>query len=307
MNIKQIRYFAAVADRGSLSAAAKDQFVTVQAVSKAIADLERELGRSLFVRESRGVHPTAFGSAFYQKALPVLHDFDKLEEFAADYQEISRGGNALRLALCSPPFYGNENARANIAAFAKKGLGCDASVALEGGKSGLAKLRSDEYDAIITIGTLSQPDIDCVSVGTVSPGVLMPRNHPLAGKDQVKLAELSEYPVAMSEDFDTFNDSIVTMYRRRNTKLNFTVVTAQNILKHLVMDKGVCFFANIPAMGGMGPEYTIVPIASEDALVVPICLVSMKGRKAPVYCAFERWLSDALVLLGGGAIGKAGR
>ena len=64
LNIKQIRYFAAVVEHGSLSAAAKGQYVTVQAVSKAIADLERELGQSLFVRESRGVHPTPFGKAF---------------------------------------------------------------------------------------------------------------------------------------------------------------------------------------------------------------------------------------------------
>ena len=63
MNIKQITYLAAVIEHGSLSAAAKGQYVTVQAVSKAIADLERELGQSLFVRESRGVHPTPFGKA----------------------------------------------------------------------------------------------------------------------------------------------------------------------------------------------------------------------------------------------------
>ena len=82
MNIKQVRYFVAVFQSGSLSAAAKEQYVTVQAVSKAIADLERELKNELFVRESRGVHPTLFGKAFYVKAEPVLRSFDELEAFA---------------------------------------------------------------------------------------------------------------------------------------------------------------------------------------------------------------------------------
>mgnify|MGYP002271203767 FL=1 len=59
LNIKQVRYFVAVFQSGSLSAAAKEQYVTVQAVSKAIADLERELKNELFVRESRGVHSTS--------------------------------------------------------------------------------------------------------------------------------------------------------------------------------------------------------------------------------------------------------
>lgn len=44
MDIKQIRYFVLVYDSGSLSAAAKEEGKTVQAVSKAIADLEKELG-----------------------------------------------------------------------------------------------------------------------------------------------------------------------------------------------------------------------------------------------------------------------
>ena len=58
MNINQIKYFVSVFDHGSLSAAAKEQCVTVQAVSKALADLERELQSDLFVRQSRGVSPT---------------------------------------------------------------------------------------------------------------------------------------------------------------------------------------------------------------------------------------------------------
>ena len=124
LNIKQIRYFAAVVEHGSLSAAAKGQYVTVQAVSKAIADLERELGQSLFVRESRGVHPTPFGKAFYQKALPVLDDFGELEAFAKLYHE-NVLPDALRLALCSPAFYGYERACASIAQFANRGLGLD--------------------------------------------------------------------------------------------------------------------------------------------------------------------------------------
>ena len=78
LNIKQVRYFVAVFQSGSLSAAAKEQYVTVQAVSKAIADLERELKNELFVRESRGVHPTLFGKAFYVKAEPVLRSFDEI-------------------------------------------------------------------------------------------------------------------------------------------------------------------------------------------------------------------------------------
>lgn len=44
MNLKQIEYLASVVKNGSFSLAAKECCVTVQAISKAMADLERELG-----------------------------------------------------------------------------------------------------------------------------------------------------------------------------------------------------------------------------------------------------------------------
>ena len=43
MNIKQVRYYVEAVSKGSLSAAAKDMYVTVQAISKAIVNLEKEL------------------------------------------------------------------------------------------------------------------------------------------------------------------------------------------------------------------------------------------------------------------------
>lgn len=64
MNIGQIRYFVAAFEEGSFSAAARKQFVTVQAVSKAVSDLEGELGKSLFIRGNRSARPTEFGTAF---------------------------------------------------------------------------------------------------------------------------------------------------------------------------------------------------------------------------------------------------
>ena len=80
LNIKQVRYFVAVFQSGSLSAAAKEQYVTVQAVSKAIADLERELKNELVVRESRGGKTTLGGKALEGKAETVLRSVDRSEE-----------------------------------------------------------------------------------------------------------------------------------------------------------------------------------------------------------------------------------
>ncbi len=57
MDIRRLSLFARVYETGSLTEAARDEFVSRQAVSRAISQLEGELG-PLFTRMPRGVGPT---------------------------------------------------------------------------------------------------------------------------------------------------------------------------------------------------------------------------------------------------------
>ena len=296
LNIKQIRYFVAVFLDGSLSAAAKEQYVTVQAVSKAIADLERELKNDLFVRESRGVHPTPFGKAFYAKAEPVLRDFDELEAFA--HNRRLEGVSSLRLALCTPPFSGHEQARASIASFVSKNMGINASVALETGTRGVAAMRAGFLDALIIVGTFEHPDVDCMSIGKVAPGVIMAHAHPLTAHRTVTLADIRPYPVSVSPEFDSFNNSIVSVYRKHGVNIRFCTTNAEHFNAFLLNEQGLAFAVGIPALGQMYPNTEMRLIAPEDAIAIPICLVSLKNNKAPAYMALERWLLSDRMLLG---------
>lgn len=83
MNIKQVRYFVAVVPERQLVSGRKEQYVTVQAVSKALLSLiwARTEERAVRARKPRRAS-TLFGKAFYVKAEPVLRSFDELEAFA---------------------------------------------------------------------------------------------------------------------------------------------------------------------------------------------------------------------------------
>lgn len=296
MNIKQIRYFVAVFQDGSLSAAAKEQYVTVQAVSKAIADLERELKNELFVRESRGVHPTPFGKAFYAKAEPVLRDFDELEAFA--HNRRAEGVSSLRLGLCTPPFYGHEQARASIASFISKNMGIEASVSLETGTTGMSGLKASRLDALIVVGVFNHPDFECMTIGKVMPGVVMARTHPLAQHKIVTLADIRPYPVSVSEHFDSFNESIVSVYRSRGVDIRFCPTTPQGYNAFIAKENGLSFAVGIPALGQLHPGTELKLIAPEDAVAIPICMVSLRNSKAPAYLALERWLINERMIVG---------
>ena len=54
MEIKQLEYFVAASEKGSFNKAAECLYTSQPNVSKVILSLEKELGRELFVRNSKG-------------------------------------------------------------------------------------------------------------------------------------------------------------------------------------------------------------------------------------------------------------
>lgn len=72
MDLRQLRYFAAICEYGSLSHAADHMRVAVSALSHHLANLEVELGTPLFVRKPRGMQRTAAGERLYGHAKVIL-------------------------------------------------------------------------------------------------------------------------------------------------------------------------------------------------------------------------------------------
>ena len=77
------RAFCATVEQGNFSAAAKALGVTPQAISRAVARLEEQLGVALFERTTRHVHPTTAGRTYYEAC---KHALEGVDEAAAHIQ-----------------------------------------------------------------------------------------------------------------------------------------------------------------------------------------------------------------------------
>jgi LysR family transcriptional regulator, nitrogen assimilation regulatory protein len=73
LELRQIRYFVAIYETGSVTKAAARVLVAQSALSQQLAHLEDDLGVRLFTRTPHGVFPTAFGRKFYEGSLDILH------------------------------------------------------------------------------------------------------------------------------------------------------------------------------------------------------------------------------------------
>lgn len=79
MDLRQIRYFVAACEAGSLSAAAVRLNCTAPGISQQMSALEARLGTSLLERTPRGVTPTATGRRFYERCLAILKAVSEAE------------------------------------------------------------------------------------------------------------------------------------------------------------------------------------------------------------------------------------
>lgn len=98
MNIHELEVFVHAYRAGSFAAVADELYITRQAVSKAIGQLEAEIG-PLFVREVRGVEPTVLAREIYPLAERMIHDRDLI---LADARLFAAGRQGELNLVCEP-------------------------------------------------------------------------------------------------------------------------------------------------------------------------------------------------------------
>src|SRR5579864_1633561 len=94
MDITKIRYFSVVAETGSVRKAADLMQLSPPALSRAIKELQKELGVKLFVPSGRGIAITDEGRLLQQRAGRLLSEY---ESFVSASQRTEATSNLLRI------------------------------------------------------------------------------------------------------------------------------------------------------------------------------------------------------------------
>lgn len=91
MELRQLRYFVAIADSGSFTKAAERVYVAQSALSHQLAQLEGELGAVLFNRSRRGAELTEAGQRFFPHAVSILRQAEEARASARQADEEPAG------------------------------------------------------------------------------------------------------------------------------------------------------------------------------------------------------------------------
>ncbi|AGL16244.1 LysR family transcriptional regulator [Actinoplanes sp. N902-109] len=187
MELREFRVFLAVADEGSVSAAARRLRVSQPAVSQTIAALEQQTGVELLVRHSTGVELTDAGAVLATEARAVLARYD--QALTAIGQFAGTGGTDLRIGvpLEFPSHLLPDAVTALVATHPRT------RVALRHLSSAtqLDALRAGELDLGLLRTRPADRDLDAMVVVEEKLGVLLAAAAEPAGPDGIRLETLA--------------------------------------------------------------------------------------------------------------------
>ena len=272
VEIRQVRYFVAVAEELSFTRAAQRLAMTQPALSRAIRALEKNVGAALLVRTPQGVTLTDAGQV-------MLDEGRSLVAGVADMTSRVRRAAARHDALTVT------------------GPGCDASLldrlvrsyndttpprqvraAVGTPEDQLERLRSGRADVALWRAALRDPGLDGVVLRHEPCRVLMSERHRLAGKDVVSIADLADEPlVSWSGTGTPLADPglwPVGLPGRPGPEVS------DGLQMLAVVRLGQACSLAVPQENGVTPEGTVsIPLA--DGPLVPLRLVWARERTTP--------------------------
>jgi DNA-binding transcriptional LysR family regulator len=194
VEVRQLRYFVAVAEELHFGRAAERLHVAQPAVSQQVGRLERELGVRLLARTSRRVALTGDGRRLLDEARAALSAVDRVRAVAADLV----AGRAAVLRVGTTPGVGPRLSRAAAKLRAEVP---DLTLTLVDGTlaAHVAALRAGELDIALVRGTVAARDLQAIQVWRDPLQVMLPAAHPAAAGPTLPVTALADLTLRLPD------------------------------------------------------------------------------------------------------------
>lgn len=206
MNLSQLKYVVEVEKTGSITKAAQNLLMGQPNLSKAIRELEREIGISIFKRTAKGVEVTPRGDEFLTYANTILSQVNELESL---YHQEKDG--AVHLRICAPrasyvsaAFCAFMRSIAHAEQFEvsfQETNSIGAVNAVSNGEFDLAVIRYQTLYESYFLSFIQGMKLKVEPVSNYKMALLLSKDHPLAEYADIPYHMLAPYPEIMHGDF----------------------------------------------------------------------------------------------------------
>lgn len=194
-NTRFLRYIDTVARTGSIRKAAEQLNVVSSAVNRRILDIEAEIGTPLFERRARGVRLTAAGELFVAYARKQLAELEHTLSEIEDLSNLRRG----LVSVAAIEGMAADLLPGAIQAFQQTHPNIRFRVLICGRDEVLGHLKEFRADIGLVFNPPPDPEIRALMEIEQKLCAFVSPDHPLAGRDAVRLSECVEYPLAIPD------------------------------------------------------------------------------------------------------------
>jgi LysR family transcriptional regulator, hydrogen peroxide-inducible genes activator len=294
MEMHQIRYFLAVADTLNFTRAAEQCHVSQPALTRAIQQLEEELGGLLLRRERRLTHLTDFGRLIEPHLRQLSTDADAAKSTAKRFLSLQEAEIRLGV-MCT---VGPARFMGFLAQFRSANPGCEITL-VEGVPTRLSeRLLQGEID----LAVMAQPEpfsdrLEVLPLYRERFCIAFPTGHRLEQQNRIRISDVAGETYLRRINCE-YRDYLAERLREQGlaTRVGFQSEREDWIQMMVAAGFGVCF---LPEFSLTIPGVRTQPVTEPEVIRV-VSLVSMAGRRfSPAVLAFTRairahdWSRDA--------------
>lgn len=199
MNFSQLLYVKEIVNCGNFSKAAQQLYVTQPTISQQISALEEELGVKLFKRQLKQAVLTSAGEDFFQSAVILLDEYNKMRVSMDEHARKERGRLHLG-TIWDMDILGINNL---IEYFLQQSLGYSLNLVINDSITLQRKLVAKELDAIITIVVDDATFPSGFSIHKLRAQemvAILPIDNPLSKYETLSFADLKDHPLVLPDE-----------------------------------------------------------------------------------------------------------
>jgi DNA-binding transcriptional LysR family regulator len=189
---KALRYVAAVAQLGSVQAAAREVSISASAIDRHILLLEEDLGLPLFERHPRGMRLTAAGELLLALSQRWKADLNRTLSDIKHLQGVSQG----QLRLAAMDSHVNGLLPEFVLAVAQEHPGIVLEVDIVSPDDAVQRLRAGDVDLAVAFNLKPGRDLHIVASADLPLGCVVAPGHPLASLAHVTFKDVAAWPLA---------------------------------------------------------------------------------------------------------------
>lgn len=243
MDIRQLEYFCEVCKRGTFSAAARELYISEQALSKSISSFESELGFALFRRSPRGLEMTDACLNIFEEAQEIVN---VMNEFRSTAKQVRDGLHMEQVTIgFYDGFLGDDLDPLpvkNLIGFIERQNDVRFKIYEQSNERIYENVRQGAFDFGVYVGEVP-PDMSFLTITRITLDAVVSRLNPLSKKEHLLWSDLDKQKIIHMPGKSVMHGAIQRICKRYNAEPSFTniVVSPRVALEFAYENKGILF------------------------------------------------------------------